>query len=75
MTSAARYLTVAESAVYLNTSVRFVRRLIAERRIAFHHVGRHLRIALDDLEAFMQAGRVEPMTEAGVWRDLRGVGA
>jgi hypothetical protein len=30
---------------------------------------------LDDLEAFMQAGRVEPMTEADVWRDLRGVGA
>ena len=75
MTSTAHYLTVAESAVYLNTSVRFVRRLIAERRIAFHHVGRHVRIALDDLEAFMQAGRVEPMTEADVWRDLRGVGA
>ena len=25
-----------------------------------------------DLEAFVQAGRVEPMTEADVWRDLRG---
>ena len=65
MNHTAHYLTVAESAVYLNTSVRFVRRLIAERRIAFHHPSaQHVRIALDDLEAFMQAGRVEPMTEA-----------
>jgi excisionase family DNA binding protein len=67
------YLTVSEAATHLNTSVRFVRRLISERRIAFHHVGRHVRIALVDLEAFVQAGRVEPMTEADVWRDLSGV--
>ena len=32
------YLTVSEAATHLNTSVRFVRRLISERRIAFHHV-------------------------------------
>lgn len=68
-----RYLTVTEAADYLNTSVRFVRRLVAERRIAFHHVGRHVRIAVSDLEAFVRAGRVEPMTEADVWRDLHGV--
>ena len=30
-----KYLSVPETAVYLNTSERFVRRLIAERRIAF----------------------------------------
>ena len=40
----ALYLTVAEAATYLNTSERFVRRLVAERRVAFHHVGRHVRI-------------------------------
>jgi len=68
-----RYLTVPEAAAYLNISVRFVRRLISERRIAFHHVGRHVRLAVDDLESFVQAGRVEPMTEADIWRDLRGV--
>ncbi len=68
-----QYLTVSEAAAYLNTSVRFVRRLISERRIAFHHVGRHVRIAVADLEVFMQAGRVEPLTEADVWRDLHGV--
>ena len=56
-----RYLTVSEAAAHLNTSERFVRRLIAERRIAFHHVGRHVRIALVDLDAFVAAGRVEPI--------------
>lgn len=69
----AKYLTVLETAEYLNTSERFVRRLIAERRIAFHRVGRHVRVDVADLEAFVQAGRVEPMTEADVWRDLHGV--
>lgn len=53
--------------------MRFVRRLIAERRIAFHKAGTHVRIAVEDLETFMQAGRVEPITRASVLRDLRGV--
>ena len=64
------YLTVAEAALYLNTSVRFVRRLIGERRIAFHKVGAHVRIAIADLDAFVQAGRVEPITRASVLRGL-----
>lgn len=72
-TGTAPYLTVAESAAYLNTSVRFVRRLIAERRITFHKVGAHVRIALVDVEAFVQAGRVEAVTASSVLRDLQGV--
>jgi excisionase family DNA binding protein len=68
-----KYLTVAETADYLNTSVRFVRRLVAERRVPFHHVGRHVRFALSDLDAWLAAGRVEPITSASVWRDLREV--
>jgi excisionase family DNA binding protein len=55
-----QYMTVDEAAAHMNTSVRFVRRLIEERRIAFHHIGRHVRLALEDLDAFIQAGRVEP---------------
>ena len=58
-TSAGPLLTVPEAASYLNTSERFVRRLVAERRVAFHHVGRHVRFARSDLDAFVQAGRVE----------------
>lgn len=55
-----KYLTVAETADYLNTSVRFVRRLVAERRIAFHKVGRHVRFAVADLDAWLDANRIEP---------------
>jgi excisionase family DNA binding protein len=36
-----------------------VRRLIAERRISFIKLGRHVRIAEADLEAFINQGRVE----------------
>jgi excisionase family DNA binding protein len=54
-----RLLTLAEAAERLGTSVRFIRRLIAERRIAFVKVGRHVRIDPADLEAFIVAGRVE----------------
>jgi excisionase family DNA binding protein len=64
------YLNVEQAADYLNTSVRFVRRLIAERRVAFHKVGAHVRLAVEDLEAFVRAGRVEPITPASVQRDL-----
>ncbi|MBV8540574.1 MAG: helix-turn-helix domain-containing protein [Pseudonocardiales bacterium] len=68
-----KYLSVSETAAYLNTSERFVRRLITQRRIAFHHVGRHVRVAQADLDEWLAAGRVEPITGAGVSRDLRGV--
>ncbi|OXM70173.1 MULTISPECIES: excisionase family DNA-binding protein [Amycolatopsis] len=65
-----KYLTVEEAADYINTGARFIRRLIAERRIAFHKVGAHVRLAVEDLEAFVAAGRVEPITRASVLRDL-----
>jgi excisionase family DNA binding protein len=54
-----KLLTVEEAAQRLGTSVRFARRLIAERRIAFVKVGRHVRIDPADLEAFIAAGRVD----------------
>jgi excisionase family DNA binding protein len=52
-------LAVEEAAERLGTSVRFVRRLIFERRIADTKLGRHVRIATSDLDAFITAGRVE----------------
>jgi excisionase family DNA binding protein len=72
MTSTERYLTVVEVAAYLNTSERFIRRLIAERRVAFHHVGRHVRFAVSDLDTFVRAGRVEPVTRRSARRALSG---
>jgi excisionase family DNA binding protein len=54
-----KLLTVEEAADRLGTSVRFVRRLIVERRIAYVKVGRHVRIAEADLAEFVAAGRIE----------------
>jgi excisionase family DNA binding protein len=54
-----KLLTVEEAAERLGTSVRFVRRLIFERRIPFIKIGRHVRIVASDVDAFIAAGRVE----------------
>jgi excisionase family DNA binding protein len=58
----APFLTVAQAAEVLNTNERFVRRLIEERRITFHHFGRHVRISATVLAEFIEAGRVDPIT-------------
>ena len=52
-------LSVNQAAERLGTSVRFVRRLVFERRIAYVKLGRHVRIAAHDLDAFIAAGRME----------------
>jgi excisionase family DNA binding protein len=58
-----RLLTVAEAAERLNTSERFPRRLIEERRIRFVRIGpRHVRIPESALREFIEAGLVEPVT-------------
>lgn len=58
-----RLLTIAEAAELLNTSQRFPRRLIEERRIRFVRVGpRHVRIPESALREFIAAGLVEPVT-------------
>jgi excisionase family DNA binding protein len=57
-----RLLTVEEAAEKLNTGVRFVRRLVAERRIWYTHVGRHVRIPESAVRELIQSGMVEPVT-------------
>jgi excisionase family DNA binding protein len=52
-------LSVEQAAEPLGTSTRFVGRLVFERRIAYVKLGRHVRIAARDLDAFIRAGRVE----------------
>jgi excisionase family DNA binding protein len=60
-----RLLTVEEVATLLGTTPRFPRRLIAERRIRFVRVGRHVRIPECELEAFVEAGTVQPVAAQG----------
>jgi len=56
-------LTVDQVAERLGTPTRFVRRLIAERRIGFCRIGRYVRITDRDVAAFIEAGRVPPAVE------------
>ena len=60
-----KLLTMEDAAERLGTSVRFVRRLIAERRIAYVKLGRHVRIAERDLIIFVATGRVETSGRLG----------
>ncbi|MFD9500588.1 excisionase family DNA-binding protein [Streptomyces sp. NPDC060035] len=56
-----RLLTVEEAAQLLGTTARFPRRLIAERRIVFVKVGRHVRIPEGALADFVAANTVQPI--------------
>lgn len=51
-----------QAAVYLGVTPRFVRALVQERRLAHYKLGKFVRFTTADLDAFVQAGRVE------VWR-------
>lgn len=63
-----RLLTVEQAAERLETTPRFPRRLIAERRIRFVRVGRFVRIPESALAEFIAAGTVEPVTLRGYRR-------
>ena len=83
-------LTVEQAAERLGTTVRFPRRLIAERRIAFVKIGRHVRIAESVLNAYIDGNLAfvdeflkERMPKVGyrvpegtyiAWLDFRGYG-
>lgn len=66
-------LTVEQAADRINMSARYVRRLIAERRIVFYRLGRSVRIDPVDVTALIASGRVERITSASVWNELRTV--
>ena len=73
MTTTERLLTVEAAAERLSTSPRFIRRLIAERRIEFVKVGRHVRISESALADFTAAGKVSPLTAADLRHKMKGV--
>jgi excisionase family DNA binding protein len=61
-----RLLTVQEAGEMLNTGERFPRRLIAERRIRFVRVGRHVRIPESAITDYVAAQTVEAIRLPGV---------
>ncbi|MFD0367319.1 excisionase family DNA-binding protein [Streptomyces sp. NPDC127114] len=56
-----RYLSVVQVAELLGTTVRFPRRLVAERRIRYVKVGTHVRIPESAVEEYIAANTVEPV--------------
>jgi len=69
--SRGRYFTIPQAAeAYPGIfTERLLRRLIAERRIAFTRAGQRIVLADADLEAFLDAGRREPMRPVSPRRD------
>ena len=67
-------LSVEAAAEYLSASPRFIRRLVAERRVPYVKVGRLVRLAPEDLDVFIAAGRVESLTASDVWLRAKRVG-
>ena len=55
-------LGVPDVADLLGTSERFVRRLIAERRVPFHKVGKYVRFDPRDIETWLAKHRVESIS-------------
>lgn len=53
-----RYLSVAQVAELLGTTQRFPRRLVAERRIKYVKVGRHVRIPESVIQEYIDANTV-----------------
>jgi excisionase family DNA binding protein len=56
-----RLLTVDEVADRLGTTVRFPRRLIAERRIQYVKVGKHVRISERAVDEWIAASTIEAL--------------
>ena len=59
--SAERLMSLDAAAEVLGTSARFPRRLIAERRIRFVRVGRHVRIPESAIAEYIEAQTVPPL--------------
>lgn len=64
-----RPIELVEAASYLNVTERYVRRLVAERRITYLKIGRLLRFAPEDLDAYLEACRIAPLVTRrdGTW--------
>lgn len=59
---ASRFLTLEEAAIYVRHGERTLQRWISEGRLPFCRVagGRRVLICRDDLDAFVEEGRVDP---------------
>ncbi|MFN0092264.1 MAG: helix-turn-helix domain-containing protein [Acidimicrobiales bacterium] len=59
-------IDIAQAAERLGVTPRFVRRLVEERRIPFHKIGKYVRFDPADIDRFAMHGRVEPVNLVAV---------
>ena len=55
----ATLIDIEQAAQRLGVTTRFVRRLVHERRVVFHKIGKYVRFDPADLDQFVADGRVE----------------
>lgn len=56
-------LTIEEAAAFLNVTERWVRRAIYESRLPYYKLGHHVRLAVEDLRAYLASAKVAPVAE------------
>lgn len=74
---AGRYLNINEAAAYLNVTVRFMRRLVADHHVQYYKVGKFLRFERRDLDSYVQGRVVRPVVDdisSRVWLGTRTLG-
>jgi len=63
-----KYFTLQQAAdAYPVFTIRLLRRLVQERRIAFSRVGRSIVLSASDIEAYVEGNRVEPPMRTPRW--------
>lgn len=53
-------LDVAGAAEHLNVTPRFIRELVAQKKVRYHKLGKLLRFRPEDLDAYLESTVVEP---------------
>lgn len=59
-------LNIEEAARRLGVTVRYMRRMVDEKRVRYLKVGRLVRFRGPDLEAFLKQAEVEPISASGL---------
>jgi excisionase family DNA binding protein len=64
-------LDVEGAAAYLGVPETYVRRIVLEKRVIYYKLGKYLRFKSSDLDALLDAGRVETATPIGNPQQIR----
>lgn len=58
-----RFLSVRQASHYTSLSMRLIYRLIQDRKIQFHRVGKRLLLEKSVLDSFIDSGRVDSVED------------